>query len=199
MSPAAVLASFLAVLTAALPPGGTFTDDDGSVHEGGIEAIAAAGITVGCNPPFNDEFCPDRDISRAEMATMISRALDLDATSTDHFDDDDGHTLEGGINRVAEAGITEGCDPDAREFCPDRTLTRAEAATFIARALGLPSSDEDHFTDDDGHILEGGINRIADAGITEGCNPPANDEFCPDSNVTRGQMAAFMVRAGLTD
>ncbi len=34
-----------------LPPGGTFTDDNGNVHEGNIEAIAAEGITKGCNPP----------------------------------------------------------------------------------------------------------------------------------------------------
>ena len=33
-----------------LPPGGTFIDDDGNVHEGVIEAIAAEGITRGCNP-----------------------------------------------------------------------------------------------------------------------------------------------------
>ena len=199
MSPVAVLVSALALFSATLP-GGTFTDDDGSVHEGGIEAIAAEGITVGCNPPFDDEFCPDRDISRAEMATMISRALELSATSTDHFIDDNGHILEGGINRMAEAGITQGCDPGAREFCPNRTLTRAEAATFISRALGLPPSNTDHFVDDDGHVLEGGINRIADAGITEGCNPPANDRFCPNGVLTRAQMATMLTRAlpGLT-
>ncbi len=191
----AVVAAVLAVLTAAIPPGGTFTDDDGSVHEGGIEAIAAEGITVGCNPPFNDEYCPGDDISRAQMATMIARALDLGATSTDFFIDDDGHVLEGGINRIAEAGITEGCDPEAREFCPDRTLTRAEAATFLARALGLPPTNEDFFVDDGGHILEGGINRLAEAGITEGCNPPDNDRFCPDQELTRAQMATMLTRA----
>ncbi len=31
--------------------------------------------------------------------------------------------------------------------------------------------------------------------ITKGCNPPVNDQFCPNSNVTRGQMAAFLHRA----
>jgi hypothetical protein len=34
-------ALLLALLLAVLPPGGTFVDDDGNVHEGGIEAIAA--------------------------------------------------------------------------------------------------------------------------------------------------------------
>jgi len=41
---------------------------------------------------------------------------------------------------------------------------------------------------------------LAAAGITKGCNPPANDMFCPNETLTRGQMAAFLVRFfGLTD
>ena len=39
------------------------------------------------------------------------------------------------------------------------------------------------------------IERIAAAGITRGCNPPANTRFCPDEPVTRAQMAAFLTRA----
>ncbi len=36
---------------------------------------------------------------------------------------------------------------------------------------------------------------MAGAGITKGCNPPVNTKYCPDDFVTRGQMAAFPVRA----
>ena len=55
----AIIAIALAMLLSAvpamaLPPGGTFVDDDGSPHEGDIEAIFAAGITSGCNPPVSD-------------------------------------------------------------------------------------------------------------------------------------------------
>lgn len=38
------------------------------------------------------------------------------------------------------------------------------------------------------------IEWLKEAGVTKGCNPPANDEFCPDDFVTRGQMSAFMHR-----
>lgn len=38
------------------------------------------------------------------------------------------------------------------------------------------------------------VEWLADSGITRGCNPPANDRFCPDEPVTRGQMAAFLSR-----
>ncbi len=201
MTSIATFALLVALIPAAASaPGGTFTDDDAIVHEGGIEAVAAEQITVGCNPPFNDRFCPDRMLTRAEMATMIARARSLPATSTDHFTDDDGHVLEGAINRLAEARITVGCNPPANDhFCPDRPLTRAEAAAFVARALSLPASGVDAFDDDDGHDLEGAINRLAAAGITVGCNPPANTNFCPNRTLTRGEMATMLTRAlGLT-
>jgi hypothetical protein len=44
-------------------------------------------------------------------------------------------------------------------------------------------------------MFEDDINRLSEAGITKGCNPPKNDRFCQDSLVTREQMAAFLVRA----
>ena len=53
---------------------GRFTDDDGSVHEGYIEAVATEGITVGCNPPANSLFCPDDPVTRGQMAAFLVRA-----------------------------------------------------------------------------------------------------------------------------
>jgi hypothetical protein len=67
-------------------------------------------------------------------------------------------------------------------------------AAFLTRALGLIASGSVDFVDDDGSIFESDIERIAEAGITKGCNPPVNDRFCPDDLVTRGQMAAFLAR-----
>jgi hypothetical protein len=56
------------------------------------------------------------------------------------------------------------------------------------------------FIDDDNSIFEADIEWMAGQGITKGCNPPVNNKFCPDDFVTRGQMAAFLVRAlGYTD
>ena len=46
----------------------------------------------------------------------------------------------------------------------------------------------------DSNVFVADIEWLADAGITKGCNPPANTEFCPSSYVTRGQMAAVMHR-----
>jgi|GEM_PF-1665905 len=56
------------------------------------------------------------------------------------------------------------------------------------------------FCDDDSSIFETDIEKLAALNITSGCNPPVSNHFCPDSYVTRGQMAKFLVRAlGLTD
>jgi hypothetical protein len=51
------------------------------------------------------------------------------------------------------------------------------------------------FTDvPDSNIFHTDIAWLADNNITKGCNPPANDKYCPGTTVTREQMAAFMRR-----
>lgn len=179
--------------------GKEFSDDNASVHELDIAALAAAGITRGCNPPDNDEFCPDDPTTRGQMAAFLNRALDLDMADQDAFIDDDDSVFEADIDAIAAADITRGCNPpDNDEFCPEELVTRGQMAAFLVRALGLPASGDDAFVDDDDSVFESDINALAAAGITRGCNPPDNDEFCPDDDVTRGQMASFLVR-GLED
>ncbi len=186
----------LSLLLAVLPPGGSFIDDDGNVHEGSIEAIAAAGITKGCNPPTNDRYCPTQPVNRQQMAAFLTRALNLPATTTDYFTDDNGTLFENDINRLAAAKITTGCNPPASDrFCPQRNMTRGQMAAMLARAFNYPTSAADRFTDDDGHLFEADIQRIAAQGVTLGCNPPTNTRFCPDGLVTRDAMASFLTRA----
>jgi hypothetical protein len=51
------------------------------------------------------------------------------------------------------------------------------------------------FTDvPDSNTFHEDIAWLADADVTKGCNPPANTQFCPNDEVTRGQMAAFLRR-----
>jgi len=112
------------------------------------------------------------------------------------FVDDDGNVHEGSIEAIAKAGVTKGCNPPSNDrYCPAGSVNRDQMAAFLARALDLPGTDLDFFSDDAGSIFEGDINRLAAAGITRGCNPPVGDRFCPGSVVTRGQMAAMLARA----
>lgn len=162
-------------------------DIDGSPFANDIAWAYDAGITVGCAPNL---FCTSNAVTREQMASFLARALHLPTASRDYFTDDNGSTHENDINRVAEAGITAGCSPT--QFCGRAAVTREQMASFLARALTLPHASTDYFTDDDASAHEADINRIAQAGITGGCG---EDRFCPDSVVTRGQMAAFLHRA----
>jgi hypothetical protein len=115
----------------------------------------------------------------------------------DPFVDDDTSTFESDIAWLAGAGITKGCNPPANDrFCPDGKVTRSQMAAFLVRALGYTDNGGgDLFVDDDGSVFEADIDRLGTAGVTKGCNPPANTRYCPNSFVTRGQMAAFLHRA----
>jgi len=112
------------------------------------------------------------------------------------FCDDDGSVFEAAIEKIAAAGITTGCNPPTSDrFCLNDRVTRGQMAAFLARGLKLSDRGSVDFVDDEDTPFEADIERIARAGITMGCNPPTNDRFCPDSRVTRGQMAAFLARA----
>ncbi len=175
---------------------GLFWDDDDSVFEPDIEALAVAGITSGCNPPTNNRYCPDANLTRGEMAAMLVRALNLTATNGTNFTDDNDSIFEADIERLSAAGITKGCNPPTNNrYCPDANLTRGEMAAMLVRALNLTATNGTNFTDDNDSIFEADIERLSAAGITKGCNPPTNNRYCPHSRVTRGEMAAFLTRA----
>src|SRR5690606_41806113 len=86
------------------------------------------------------------------------------------------------------------------EHAPPVVHGRRRVAAFMSVALLMASmpvvgsaQSTGDFTDvGPGHVFVSDIAWLADEGITRGCNPPANDRFCPDDPVTRGQMAAFL-------
>ncbi len=167
-----------AVALADLPPGGTFVDDDGNIHEGNIEAIFAEGITKGCNPPVRDKYCPDDPVTRAQMASFLTRMLSLSDTPLDAFIDDDDSVHHGDINRLAAAGITRGCNPPTNDrYCPDDSVTRAQMASFLVRALNLPPASQDRFVDDESSVHQEDINRLG--GNHEGVQSPFQRPLLP--------------------
>ena len=132
------------------------------------------------------------------MAAFLVRALGYtDDGGGDLFTDDDGSVFEGDIDRLGTAGVTLGCNPpENTKFCPDSFVTRGQMAAFLVRAFGYTDDGGgDLFMDDDGSVFENAIDRLGTAGITRGCNPPDNTNYCPGNRVTRGQMAAFLHRA----
>ena len=89
-----------------------------------------------------------------------------------------------------DAGLLAGCRPAL--FCGSNPVIRGEMAVLLVRALALPATTDDFFSDDDGHKYEWAINRLAAVGVTQGCGV---DAFCPNSSVSRAEMASFLVAA----
>jgi uncharacterized protein YkwD len=106
------------------------------------------------------------------------------------FSDTSSSAFQREIEWLVTRGITSGCAPG--RFCPTAAVTREQMASFIRRATGLPSSATGWFTDIAASEHRADINGIAVARIAAGCT---EGRYCPDSRVTRAQMASFLVRA----
>jgi hypothetical protein len=165
-----------------------FPDMFESVFLDDVFWMGATGISTGCGAAG---YCPDDDVTRGQMAAFLVRALRLTESDPNiEFSDDDTSVFQADIERLATAGITSGCGQGI--FCPNDPVTRSQMAAFLVRAMGYTDRGSNDFTDDNGNVFEADIERLAAAGVTSGCGP---DTFCPNDNVTRGQMAAFLHRA----
>ena len=164
-----------------------FTDIADSPFKADIEWLYNAGITTGCQATL---YCPKDKVTREQMASFLARMFHLPSTTTDYFTDDDTSIHEANINKLAAAGITTGCTATA--YCPRASVTRAQMASFLARAAKLTvGAGRNYFYDDNGNIHEDNIDRSAAAGIASGCGSYI---YCPSGTVTREQMAAFLHR-----
>ena len=93
-------------------------------------AIAEAGITSGCGAT---KYCPKAVVTREQMASFLTRALDLSGAAPDAFTDDETSIHEPNINLVARDGIATGCA--ANKYCPTAVVSRGQMAAFLHRAL----------------------------------------------------------------
>ena len=100
-----------------------------NTHEAGIAAVTTAGIAKGYP---DGTFRPQAALSRGQMATLLTSALDLPA-SEHHFTDVAGTTHEAGIAAVTTGGIAKGY-PDGT-FRPQAALSRGQMATLLDNAL----------------------------------------------------------------
>lgn len=185
------------LLTTLLPTGaaiaspsndGDFVDTAGTGYAEAVSALADQGIVRGCAP---EQFCPERELTRGQLASVLAEALDLPPTEFVHFTDLEGSVHARGINALAEAGVTRGCGGGA--FCPDEPVSRAELATLLARGFALAEAPERFFADTRG-VHAPAIDRLAAVGIAAGCGDPLTS-FCPEQPVLRWQAALFVGRA----
>ncbi|MEA2000302.1 MAG: S-layer homology domain-containing protein [Actinomycetota bacterium] len=126
---AAVLAASM-IPVAVLAAGGTFTDDEDSIFEADIEWLAGAGVTAGCNPPTNDNFCPDDSVTRGQMAAFMRRfaqflgAEDGTVSNADHAATADSATTAGDADTLGGLSAEDLIESSplvihAADFAPD--------------------------------------------------------------------------------
>lgn len=110
--------------------GDTYSDDNSSIFEGAIQAMAEAGIAEPC---ATGKYCPNDPMTREMMAVFLVRALDLPSSSADRFDDDNSSRFEAEIQALALSGITVGCQDT--KYCPFNPVSREQMASFLMRSF----------------------------------------------------------------
>ena len=164
-----------------------FADVVGSVHAAAVDRIAEAGVTEGCAA---GRYCPGREVTRAQMATFLTRTFLLTEGSDASFTDVPAtHTHAAGIAAVVAAGIADGYEDGT--FRPEAPVSREHMAAMLQRGLDLQPEDGLRFVDTAASRYRSSINALSSAAITGGCD---GDRYCPTAAVTRAQMASFLDR-----
>ncbi|HNC10080.1 MAG TPA: S-layer homology domain-containing protein, partial [Anaerolineales bacterium] len=165
-----------------------------------IERLYAAGVTGGCgaNPLI---YCPESPVTRAQMAVFLLKGIHGSSytppavANTGFTDVASDHWAAAWIAQLAAEGITSGCGNGM--YCPENPVTRAQMAVFLLKAKHgssyQPPAATGVFSDVSlGYWADRWIEQLAAEGITSGCGPGV---YCPESDVTRAQMAVFLVKA----
>ncbi|MEL4025220.1 5'-nucleotidase C-terminal domain-containing protein [Lysinibacillus endophyticus] len=155
-----------------------------------ISLLASQGVITGYP---DGTFKPGAPLTRGQAAKIIANVLKLDVNNVKNPNFTDvptSHQYYGPIAALAQANIIDGYDDQT--FKVNETITRGQVAKIIAVSLKLEPKNNDAlpFTDvsesDAPYVkalLDNGITNVS--GTTFGTNDP----------ITRGQAAAFIVRA----
>jgi hypothetical protein len=166
-----------------------------------IERLYAAGITSGCGTSPRI-YCPETSVTRAQMAIFLERGMNGSAyippagTGLIFMDVPGTYWAMNWIEKLYADGITSGCG--SGNYCPENPVTRDQMAIFLLRARHgsayTPPDAIGVFADvPTSYWAAAWIERLYTEGVTQGCNiTPLT--YCPDSPVTRAQMAVFLVR-----
>ena len=103
------------------------------------------------------------------------------------------------INMLYAKGITAGCGTNPLIYCPSESITRAQMAIFLVRAVyggdNFQYNPVAYFNDVPvGSFGFQWIQKLYELGVTSGCG---NGNYCPTISVTRDEMAVFLVRLRL--
>ena len=149
------------------------------------------GITDGVG---DNLFAPEQPCTRAQIVTFLWRAAgspEPKGAASGMTDVVSGSYYEKAVAWAIENGITTGTTTST--FSPDATCTRAQAVTFLARALKAKAASAAEFSDvpNDSYFADA-VAWAAANGVTEGIG---GGLFGSDNDCTRGQIVTFLYRA----
>ena len=149
------------------------------------------GITTGVG---DNLFAPEQPCTRAQIVTFLWRAAgspEPKGAASGMTDVVSGSYYEKAVAWAIENGITTGTTTST--FSPDATCTRAQAVTFLARALKAKAASAAEFSDvpTDSYFADA-VAWAAANGVTEGIG---GGLFGSDNDCTRGQIVTFLYRA----
>ena len=167
-----------------------------------VERLYQADITGGC-VSFPRQYCPESTVTRAQMAVFLLRGIHGSSYTpppvgigTGFGDVPTSYWAAAWIKQLAAEGITGGCG--FGNYCPEAPVTRAQMAVFLLRSkhgstyTPPPVGSSTGFTDvPSTYWAAAWIKQLVAEGITSGCG---TDTYCPESPVTRAQMAVFLVK-----
>lgn len=176
-----------------IKPAKTFTDvDDTHWAKAYIDKAVEIGIVSGYE---NGAFLPDKEMTRAEFATIVWNMAGKPASEeklnlNDVTPDDWFYTQ---IAWAYKNGYISGTS--ANEFSPNANITREQAMTILWRYKGSPNAENvtDKFSDcnEISYYAKSAMNWAVDGGIISGIG---ENILSPKSNATRAQLAAIIVR-----
>ena len=177
--------------------------DAGTDIEAAINALHRLGVFTGTLCQSN-RLCPNDPLQRWIAAVWLVRLIDGDdpaPVTESRFEDVNASSMweesvwyAPHVERLADLEVTVGCTQDPLRFCPDVNLTRAQVASWVARAFDLESAESQGFVDAVGSVHEANINAVVAAGVMNGCSTDPKN-FCLDDTVTKGEMARYVYAA----
>jgi len=173
-------------------PAAPLTDIAGHWAQAAIQQARQMGIAKGY---LNGTFLPDASVTRAEFAVMLTKALGMEGGEA-RFEFTDRDAIGGwavdAVSAAVQAGVISGYEDGS--FRPGDSLTRAEMATMITRALGLTigrAADSTGFADDAGIPEWAKAAAASELGILKGRD---GNRFAPNDKATRAEAVVMLLR-----
>lgn len=169
------------------------TDDQGHWAEPALDEWQGYGVIQGY---ADGSVRPDAPVTRAELATMLDRAMGYQAEAENTFTDLAGHWGEGAMLRAVAAGVFHGDGEGDSTVRPDDPITREEAALVLSRVLDLDAEA----APDAGFADSAEVSPWADAAVDamaagDYVNGYADGTFRPKEQITRAETVTILDNA----